>query len=145
MSAAVHFSLIAPPTVALRARDGRRVWSIEAAGGRHPSSTLLLVAGNGYRAIAHDRRGGGRSDQPAQGNEDLSAAFYGANREGSEVSKGVRDQFWRLSMQVGLLGAMDCIDAFLSDFREDLKKIDVPIDVSGRLTVEQIPDATLKV
>src|SRR6185295_10230481 len=30
---------------------------------------LLFVAANGYRAIAPDRRGGGRSDQPAQGND----------------------------------------------------------------------------
>ena len=208
---------------------------------------LFFVASNGYRAIAHDRRGGGRSGQPWQGNDmdtyaddlgelldaldvkeallvghstgggevtryigrhgtsrvakllllgavppfllktdsnpsgvpkeafdeiragvigdrsqfykDLSAAFYGANREGSDVSQGVRDQFWRLSMQVGLVGAMDCITAFSeSDFRGDLKRIDVPtlvvhgeddqivpIDVSARLTVGMVPDATLKV
>jgi non-heme chloroperoxidase len=204
---------------------------------------LFFMASNGFRAIAHDRRGGGRSGQPWQGNDmdtyaddlgellealdvtdavlvghstgggevcryigrhgtsrvakalllgavppfllktdsnpdgvpkqvfdeirggvmsdrsqfykDLSAAFFGANREASKVSQGVRDQFWRLSMQVGLAGAMECITAF--DFREDLKKIDVPtlvvhgdddqivpIDVSARRTVELIADATLK-
>ena len=59
--------------------------------------------------------------------EDLSAPFYGANRPGSSVSQGVRDQFWRLSMQVGLAGAYECIKVFSeTDFREDLKKIDVP-------------------
>ena len=30
---------------------------------------LFLVASNGYRAIAHDRRGGGRSGQPWTGND----------------------------------------------------------------------------
>ena len=30
---------------------------------------LFLVASNGYRAIAHDRRGGGRSGQPWAGND----------------------------------------------------------------------------
>ena len=176
---------------------------------------LMFVASNGYRAIAHDRRGHGRSSQPWNGNEmntyaddlaaltealdlkaavhvghstgggevarylgrhgtkrvakvllvgavpplmlktnanpgglpidvfdglrasvasdrsqfykDLSAPFYGANRPGSKVSQGVRDQFWRLSMQVGFKGAYDCIKAFSeTDFTEDLKKIDVP-------------------
>jgi pimeloyl-ACP methyl ester carboxylesterase len=30
---------------------------------------LFLVASHGYRAIAHDRRGGGRSGQPWNGND----------------------------------------------------------------------------
>ena len=32
---------------------------------------------------------------------DLSAPFFGANRPGSNVSRGVRDQFWLMSLQVG--------------------------------------------
>lgn len=176
---------------------------------------LNLVAGNGYRAIAHDRRGGGRSGQPWGGNdlttyaddlagliehldlrdvvlvghstgggevtrymgrhgtarvakavllsaipplmlkteanpeglpisvfddiragvagdrsqyyEDLSAAFYGANRPGSNVSQGKRDEFWLQSMSVGIKSALDCIAAFSeTDLTEDLKAIDVP-------------------
>jgi non-heme chloroperoxidase len=176
---------------------------------------LMFIASNGYRGIAHDRRGHGRSSQTWDGNEmntyaddlaaltealdlksavhvghstgggevarylgrhgtkrvakallvgavpplmlktsanpgglpmdvfdglrasvtgdrsqfykDLSAPFYGGNRPGSKVSQGVRDQFWRLSMQVGFKGAYDCIKAFSeTDFTEDLKKIDVP-------------------
>ncbi len=176
---------------------------------------LMFVASKGYRAIAHDRRGHGRSSQPWEGNEmdtyaddlaaltealdlkgavhvghstgggevarylgrhgskrvskallvgavpplmlktagnpggspmtvfddiragvandrsqfykDLSAPFYGANRAGSKVSQGQRDQFWLQSMQVGLKGAFDCIKAFSeTDFTEDLKKFDVP-------------------
>jgi non-heme chloroperoxidase len=58
---------------------------------------------------------------------ELSAPFYGANREGSKVSAGLREQFWLQSMQVGLKGAYDCIKAFSeTDFTEDLKKFDVP-------------------
>ncbi|HEX5437797.1 MAG TPA: alpha/beta hydrolase [Gemmatimonadaceae bacterium] len=208
---------------------------------------LLFLASNGYRAIAHDRRGHGRSSQTWNGNDmdtyaddlaalvdaldlrnvvhighstgggevvryigrhgtervakavlvdavppfllktadnpeglplelfdqirasltadrsqfykDFSAPFYGANRPGSKVSQGVRDQFWRLSMQAGLAGAYQCVKAFsATDFREDLKKIDVPtlvihgdgdqivpIAVGGMRTAKMIKGAVLKV
>jgi non-heme chloroperoxidase len=90
---------------------------------------------------------------------DLSAPFFGANRPGSKVSQGVRDQFWLMSMQLGLKAAYDCIRQFSeSDFNEDLKQIDVPllvihgdddqivpIDDSGRLTVQIVDGAELKV
>lgn len=176
---------------------------------------LKLMADNGFRAVAHDRRGGGRSDQPWQGNDldtyaedlasviealdlsdvilvghstgggevtryiglhgsgrvakavllgaipplmlkteanpegqpieafdeirkgvltdrsqfykELSASFYGANREGSNVSQGTRDEFWLWSMSVGIKGAYDCVKAFSeTDLTEDLKKFDIP-------------------
>jgi non-heme chloroperoxidase len=176
---------------------------------------LNFFAANGYRAVAYDRRGHGRSSQPSNGNdmdtyaddlaalieeldlrdvvlvghssgggdvtryigrhgtsrvakvvlvsaipplmlkteanpdgvpievfdgiregvlndrsqfyEDLSYPFYGGNREGSEVSKGVRDAFWMMSMQAGLIGAVECIKAFSeTDLTEDLKRFDVP-------------------
>jgi non-heme chloroperoxidase len=208
---------------------------------------LEFIASNGFRAIAHDRRGGGRSDQPWAGNDmdtyaddlsdliealdlhdvvlvghstgggevtryigrhgtrrvakvvllgaitpfllktesnpggvpidvfdglragvladrsqfykDLSAAFYGANRDNSSVSQGVREAFWLMSMTVGMKSAVDCIKAFSeSDFRDDLKRFDVPtlvahgdddqivpFAVSAPLTAKQIPGATLKV
>ncbi len=208
---------------------------------------LMFVADHGYRGIAHDRRGGGRSSQPWDGNdldtyaddlaavidtldltdivlvghstgggeitryvgrhgtsrvakmvlvgaipplmvktdknpeglpidvfdglrkglsadrsqfyEDLSASFYGANRQGSTVSKGLRDQFWQQSMTCGLKGAYDCIKAFSeTDLTMDLEAIDVPtliihgdddqivpIDDSARKSVKIIKDAELKV
>jgi non-heme chloroperoxidase len=208
---------------------------------------MEFVASNGYRGVAHDRRGHGRSSQPWNGNdmdtyaddlaeviesldlhdivlvghstgggevtryvgrhgtarvakivllgaipplmlkteanpgglpidvfdglragltadrsqfyEDLSAPFYGANRPGSTVSKGVRDAFWLMSMQVGLKGALDCIHEFSeTDFTEDLKRFDVPtlvahgdddqivpIGASAMRSSELIRDATLKV
>jgi non-heme chloroperoxidase len=176
---------------------------------------MMFVADNAYRGIAHDRRGGGRSSQPWEGNdldayaddlsqvietldlhdvvlvghstgggevtryvgrhgtsrvakivlvsaipplmlktdanpeglpievfnglrdglskdrsafyEDTSAPFYGANRPGSTVSQGLRDQFWQQSMTCGLKAAYDCIKAFSeTDLTADLKAIDVP-------------------
>jgi non-heme chloroperoxidase len=206
-----------------------------------------LVASQGYRAIAHDRRGGGRSGQPWNGNDldtyaddladlierlnlydavlvghstgggevtryigrhgtarvakvvlvsaipplmlqtpdnpgglpitvfdelragltadrsrfykDLSLPFYGANREGNTVSKGLRDAFWLMAMSVGVTGALDCIRAFSeTDLTEDLKQIDVPtliihgdddqivpIGASALLSAKIVKDATLKV
>jgi non-heme chloroperoxidase len=176
---------------------------------------LKLLADHGYRAIAHDRRGHGRSSQPWQGNDmdtyaadlavlvdaldlhdlivvghstgggevvryaaqhgvgrvvkvvtagavppimlksdsnpegtpleafdairagvladrsqfyrDLAFPFFGANREGSAVSEGSREDFWRQGMLVGLKGAYDCVKAFSeTDFTDDLKALDVP-------------------
>jgi non-heme chloroperoxidase len=101
----------------------------------------------------------GVSADRSQFYRDLSAAFYGANRPGSNVSQGVRDAFWLWSMQVGLKGAYDCIKAFSeTDLTEDLKKIDVPalvlhgdddqivpIQASALLSSKLIERATLKV
>jgi non-heme chloroperoxidase len=99
----------------------------------------------------------GVSADRSQFYKDLSTAFYGANRPGSQVSQGVRDAFWLWSMQVGLKGALDCIKAFSeTDLTEDLRKIDVPtliihgdddqivpIGASALLSSKIIEDATL--
>src|SRR3954464_10556883 len=208
---------------------------------------LKLVADAGYRAIAHDRRGGGRSSQPWNGNDlstyaddlasvieqldlrnvvlvghstgggevtrymgrhgtervakavllgaipplmlqtddnpegqpvsvfdelreglladrsqfykDLSSPFYGANRPGSTVSQGKRDEFWLQSMTVGVKGALHCITAFpATATTEALKLIDVPtlilhgdddqivpIGAAALKSAELVPDATLKI
>jgi|SRR4051794_21999078 len=208
---------------------------------------LNLVAANGFRAIAHDRRGHGRSSQPWNGNnldtyaddlaelietldlhdvilvghstgggeatryigrhgtervakavlvsaipplmlktdanpgglpievfdelragmardrsqfyEDLSVPFYGANREGSQVSQGVRDAFWLMSMQAGYVNAYECIAVFSeTDLTEDLKRFDVPTLIihgdddqivpfadSAGLSSKLVRDAELKV
>ena len=208
---------------------------------------MLFLAARGYRCIAHDRRGHGRSSQPWNGNEmdtyaddlaklvealdlrdaihvghstgggevaryigrhgtgrvaravligavpplmlkteanpggtpieafdairagvtadrsqfykELSAPFYGANRQDSTVSQGLRDAFWLMSMQVGLKGALDCIKAFSeTDFTDDLSKFDVPtliahgdddqivpIGASALLSSKLVKDSTLKV
>jgi non-heme chloroperoxidase len=91
--------------------------------------------------------------------KDLSAPFYGANRDGSKVTQGLRDQFWLQSMQVGLRAAHECVKVFSeTDLTEDLKKIDipvllihgdddqiVPIDDAARLAVKLLKKGTLKV
>ena len=59
--------------------------------------------------------------------KDLSVPFFGANRTGAAVSRGVLDTFWLLGMRAGLAGVYDCIKVFSeTDLTEDLKKIEVP-------------------
>src|SRR4051812_38557171 len=91
--------------------------------------------------------------------QDLSRTFYGANRPGANVPKGVLDRFWLLSMQCGLAAAYYCIKAFSeSEFTDDLAKFDVPtliihgdddqivpIDVGGNRTAKILKDATYHV
>ncbi|MCA1674950.1 MAG: alpha/beta hydrolase [Actinobacteria bacterium] len=116
----------------------------------NPEGTPLEVFDDIRAGVAADR---------AQFYQDLSGPFYGANREGSTVSQGVRDAFWLMSMQVGLKGALDCIRAFSeTDFTHDLQRIDVPtliahgdddqivpIAASARRSAELVKDSTLKV
>jgi non-heme chloroperoxidase len=76
--------------------------------------------------VFDDMRSGLTKDR-SQFYKDLAIAFYGANREGAMVSKGILDQFWLWSMQAGLKNAYESIKAFSeTDFTEDLKKFDVP-------------------
>jgi non-heme chloroperoxidase len=91
--------------------------------------------------------------------KNLSAPFYGANRPGAQVSDGVREAFWLMSMQGGLKNELDCIKAFSeTDFTKDLQKFDVPtlilhgdddqivpIGASAMLSSKIVPKATLKV
>ena len=90
---------------------------------------MLKTAANpgGLPIEAFDAIRAGVAADRSQFYQDLSAAFYGANRPGSTVSQGVREAFWLQSMQVGLKGALDCIKAFSeTDLAEDLKRFDVP-------------------
>jgi hypothetical protein len=48
---------------------------------------LNLVAGNGFRAIAHDRRGHGRSGQPWDGNEMDTYADDAVEAETGRISR----------------------------------------------------------
>jgi non-heme chloroperoxidase len=59
--------------------------------------------------------------------KDLSAAFYGANRQDAKVSQGLRDSFWLQGMQCGFNAAYECIKAFSeTNQTEDLRRFDVP-------------------
>jgi non-heme chloroperoxidase len=78
-------------------------------------------------SVFDDIRAGVLNDA-SQFYQDLTAPFFGANREGSNVSQGARDDFWRQGMLVNLAAAYDCVKAFSeTDFTEDLKALDVPI------------------
>jgi len=91
--------------------------------------------------------------------KDLTGPFYGANRDGSKVSQGLRDSFWLQGMLAGFPAAYECIKAFSeTDFTEDLKKMDVPtlilhgdddqivpIADSALLSAKLVKGATLKV
>ena len=95
----------------------------------------------------------------AQFFKDLSMPFYGYNKPDAKVSQGVRDSFWLQGMQASIKGTYDCIKAFSeTDFREDLKKFDVPtlvlqgdadqivpITIASLRTVKLVKGATLKV
>jgi non-heme chloroperoxidase len=91
--------------------------------------------------------------------QDLTEAFFGANRAGSNVSQGAKDDFWRQGMLVNLAAAYDCVKAFSeTDFTEDLKALDVPmfiahgdddqivpIGAAALKTVDLVKNGTLKV
>jgi non-heme chloroperoxidase len=76
--------------------------------------------------VFDDIRAGIANDR-SQFYKELATPFYGANLPGSKVSQGQLDQFWLWSMQSGQKNAYECVKAFSeTDFREDLKKFDVP-------------------
>ena len=90
---------------------------------------MLKTAANpeGLPIEVFDNMRSGLMKDHSQFYKDLAIQFYGANRTGAKVSKGVLDQFWLWSMQAGLKNAYESIKAFSeTDFTEDLKKIDVP-------------------
>lgn len=98
-------------------------------------------------------------DNRAQFFKDLTIPFYGYNREGAQVSEGVRESFWLQGMLAGIKGAYDCIREFSEvDYTEDLKKMDVPtlilhgdddqivpIGASALRAIELVPNGTLKI
>ena len=56
-----------------------------------------------------------------------SGPFFGFNRPGARVSQGMIDSFWLQGMMGGHKNTYESIKAFSeTDFREDLKKFDIP-------------------
>src|SRR3990172_107291 len=108
--------------------------------------------------IFDDIRAGVLKDR-SQYFKDLAEPFFGANRPGAKVSQGLKDVFWLQGMVGGFNAMYDCIKSFsATDFREDLKKFDVPtlilqgdddqivpFNISGKLSSQMIKDAVLKV
>lgn len=88
-----------------------------------------------------------------------SGPFFGFNRPGAKVSKGLIQTWWLQGMMTGHKNAYDCIKAFSeTDFTEDLKKFDVPtlilhgdddqivpIEASAMLSAKLVPNAILKI
>src|SRR5690606_34996077 len=86
-----------------------------------------------------------------------SGPFFGFNRPGATPSQGLIQSFWVQGMQAGHKNTYDSIAAFsATDFREDLKRFDVPtlvihgdddqvvpIDAAARASAQLIKDATL--
>ncbi len=84
--------------------------------------------------------------------------FFGFNRPGANISKGLIDSWWDQGMQCGFKNAYDCVKAFSeTDFTEDMKKLDipvlllhgtddqvVPIDASARAGIKLLKHGTLK-
>jgi non-heme chloroperoxidase len=72
-------------------------------------------------------RAGSLADRSQLYRDLADGPFFGNNRPGANVSQGVRDAFWRQGMQSGHRNAYECIAAFsATDFRDDLRKFDVP-------------------
>ena len=85
-------------------------------------SQMMFLVANGYRCIAHDRRGHGRSDQPSDGNDmdtyadDLSqllesldlksAALVGFSAGGGEVTRYIGRHGTQRIAKVVLIGAV---------------------------------------
>ncbi|TLV03392.1 alpha/beta fold hydrolase [Dyadobacter luticola] len=60
--------------------------------------------------------------------QDFTIPFYGYNREGANVSQGIRDNWWRQGMMGAIKAHVDCVKAFSeTDFTEDLKSVDIPV------------------
>ena len=105
-----------------------------------------------------DIRSGVLTDR-SQFYRDIAEPFFGANREGSNVSQGAKDDFWRQGMLVNLAAAYDCVKAFSeTDFSEDLKALTVPVFIAqgdddqivpigaaALKAIELVNDGTLKI
>jgi non-heme chloroperoxidase len=82
---------------------------------------------DGVPAEVFDGLRNGLAADPSQFWQEFALPFYGANRPGARVSKGILDQFWLWSMQAGLRNVIECITAFsATDFTDDLKRFDIP-------------------
>uniref|UniRef100_UPI003F49947D alpha/beta fold hydrolase n=1 Tax=Ensifer adhaerens TaxID=106592 RepID=UPI003F49947D len=90
---------------------------------------------------------------------DLTAPFYGFNRDGVETNEGLRENFRRIGLQGAIKGQYDCIREFSEvDYTEDLRRIDrptlivhgdddqiVPIKASAHLAAGIVKNATLNI
>jgi non-heme chloroperoxidase len=104
-------------------------------------------------------RAGSLADRSQLYKDFADTIFFGNNREGVEISEGIRDAFWRQGLQSGHKNAYDSIAAFsATDMRGDLAKVDVPtlvihgdddqvvpFSVGGQASAALVAGARLKV
>ncbi len=104
-------------------------------------------------------RAGTAADRSQLYRDIASGPFFGANRPGAHVSRGLIDWFWLQGMQAGHRNTYECIRAFSeTDFTEDLKRFDVPtlilhgdddqvvpIGVSALRSAKLVPHAKLTI
>ncbi|SDX75441.1 alpha/beta fold hydrolase [Lysobacter enzymogenes] len=102
-------------------------------------------------------RAGSIKDRSQLYKDIASGPFFGFNREGATPSQGMIDSFWVQGMWGGHKNTYDSIAAFsATDFREDLKKFDVPtlivhgdddqivpIDAAGRASAQLVKNSKL--
>ena len=64
----------------------------------------------------------------AQFYQDITIPFFGYNREGVEIKKGIQDNWYRQGMMGGIKAQYDCIKVFSeTNFTEDLKGVTIPV------------------
>jgi len=102
---------------------------------------------------------GSLADRSQLYREIASGPFFGFNRAGAKISRGMIEWFWLQGMQAGAKNTFDCIKAFSeTDFTEDLKQFDrptliihgdddqiVPIGAAGLASSRLVKNSTLKV
>ncbi|HEY6310815.1 MAG TPA: alpha/beta hydrolase [Streptosporangiaceae bacterium] len=135
---------------------GHRPGSQGGAAGRGPPPMLETDANpEGLPIEVFDGLRDGVAKDRSQFYKNLAFPFYGANRPGAQVSRGILDQFWVWSMQDGIEGAYESIKAFSeTDFTDDLRAMDiptlvmhgeddqiVPVDEAGRKSARILKDA----
>jgi len=115
---------------------------------------------NGVPIEVFDRIRAGSIADRSQLYKDLAdGPFFGFNREGADVSQGIRDAFWLQGLQSGHRNAYESIAAFsATDMRDDLASFDVPtlvihgdddqvvpFEVGGKASAALVDGAVLKV
>lgn len=138
---------------------GSRVAKVITVGAVPPQMAASAANPDGLPLEVFDGIRAGVLTDAAQFYRDLTEAFFGANRKGSSVSQGAKDDFWRQGMLVNLAAAYDCIAAFSeTDFTDDLAALDVPIFIahgdddqivplstSALRAIDLVEDGTLKI
>jgi non-heme chloroperoxidase len=100
----------------------------------NPNGVSLAVFDDIRFNTAHNR---------SQFYHDITFPFYGYNREGAKVIKGIQDNWWRQGMMGGIKAHYDCIKAFSeTNFTEDLKSVEIPVLVLHGEDDQIVPYAT---